>query len=299
MITRFIKAPGKRLRFRLLTSAKTMYGRGLLFYISPLLLFWAILSNQAYCGEPIPTPDQLAGTKIDRKTDPVEIANTFLRIPYRNDGAIDENGRFTTFRRPEKIFKSAGLNCSGLTVAICRYLLQKNFTIEEVQKDRQGDSGPDSERGEQWDYGWDLIFNLAEGMNPRIIGPYGGIFPDESMDGTNMRGFDPQDKNLWKNVLPQMKPGRLYLAGFSKESPRRILHYHVGLFLVDEKGGVWLYQTTHNSSSSYRANIRTPYGMNRLRKAFLHSRNSIKRILILEIKLPVREAPVKSVEFEE
>ena len=55
------------------------------------------------------------------------------------DGAIDDQGRFTLFARPEQEFKSPGLNCSGLVTGISRAILGRRLPLSEIQADRLGD----------------------------------------------------------------------------------------------------------------------------------------------------------------
>ena len=88
-----------------------------------------------YCVGPaiadnIFAPEYLWARKIADKKDPIDIANTHLGIPYRDDGALDDKGHFTTFAHPEEILDTPGLNCSGLVVSVCRYLFNKNWTYQ-------------------------------------------------------------------------------------------------------------------------------------------------------------------------
>lgn len=224
------------------------------------------------------------------RRNPIEIANLFIGTAYRYDGVLDEEGRFTLFEDQQKVFDTPGLNCSGLVLALSRYLLKKNLTVEEVQRDRQGDSGPDSEYGENWDYGWDLILNISEGQPRRVIMPDGGDYPIDWVEQEKFRGFEIHQADNWPKVLAQMKPGRFYLAGFSKEvvqgGQKRVLHYHVGIFLVDDRGRVFLYQTTHNRSHAYRIQLTARRGLRRFIKSFGYGWGGPKKMLIIEVKMP-------------
>ena len=250
----------------------------------------------AFAAGPAPIPELWKKAPLERGTDPVEIANAFLHMPYRVDGALDERGRFTLFAQPDRIFQSPGLNCSGLVVAISRFLLRKNFTLTEVQTDRLGDSGPDSPLGLQWDFGWDLVMNIGADRHPHILCAGAPAIPVGPGDARTMRGFDLQDREAWAGVIPQIKPDRLYLASFSKPTrrPSRVLHYHVGLILAEPGGGVWLYQTTGSSGRSYRMNLATDRGMNRLTTSFTHKRYGQKMILIIEMTRPkLKDVPFR------
>ncbi|MBU2549652.1 MAG: hypothetical protein KKB20_14655 [Proteobacteria bacterium] len=255
-----------------------------------LLLFpWAVPQARGASGE-IPLPPELAEKNLGDKTDSLEIANCFLRIPYRDDGTVDEFGRWTLLARPDRFFTRPGLNCSGLLVSLGRFLLGKNFTLDEVNRDALGDSGPDSKWGKNWDYGWDLIMNLSLGLERRVIMPDGYEPVAEVQGAENQRGFDLQDDGMWSSVLPRMEPGRFYPFSISKARGRGWLHYHVGLFLADGRGKVWLYQSTR-TGNAYRAEMTSPAGMRRFKEAFRRTRTGVKKILILEVPLPEHSRP--------
>jgi murein DD-endopeptidase MepM/ murein hydrolase activator NlpD len=233
----------------------------------------------------IPTPESLTQRGLKPGQGPIQTANTFIRIPYRVDGVLDENGRFTLFEKPELLYKSPGLNCSGLVVTLSRYLFDRNITLEQATYDRLNDSGPDAPLGDSWDFGWDLILNLSEGMARRVVMPDGKDHPIDGTDGRSLRGFDLLDDQAWEKVFPQFKPGYVYLASFSRSTSRLasgVMHYHVGLILADGKGGVWLYQTTR-TGNTYRSDLTAEAGMNRFKTAFRKTKSGVKHILILEV----------------
>ncbi len=252
------------------------------------LVCLSVLSAAPVTGDQIFAPDYLWERGIASKTSPIEIADTHLGIPYRDDGTLDSQGHFTTFNRPDRLFETPGLNCSGLVVSVSRFLFDKNWTLEEVTRDRLGNSGADSPLGKDWDFGWNLIFNLTEGEPRRVIMPEPGNYPVEGSDGLSLRGFDLHDAAAWQKILPQMHAGRMYLGSISRPAPERgyrVLHYHVVLMLPDGKGGVWLYHATRRSQV-HRMNISTPQGMSRFMSQFRGSRGSAKKILIVEAMLP-------------
>ncbi|MGO9567362.1 MAG: hypothetical protein ACLP5H_07480 [Desulfomonilaceae bacterium] len=247
-----------------------------------------ILTAVPVAGDQIFTPGYLWERGIASKTGPIEIADTHLGIPYRDDGTLDSQGHFTTFNRPTRFFETPGLNCSGLVVSVSRFLFDKNWTLEEVTRDRLGNSGADSPLGKDWDFGWNLIFNLTEGKPRRVIMPEPGNYPVEGSDGLSLRGFDLHDASAWQKILPQMRAGRIYLGSISRPAPERgyrVLHYHVVLLLPDGKGGEWLYHATRRSLV-HRMNIRTPQGMSRFMSEFRVSGGNAKKILIVEAPLP-------------
>lgn len=239
-------------------------------------------------GDQIYAPDILWDRNIADKTDPVEIADTHLGIPYRDDGALDSGGHFTTFSNPDRLLDTPGLNCSGLVVSVARFLLNKNFSLAEVTRDRLGNSGDNAPLGKDWDFGWDLILNLTEGRQRRLLSPDGRDHPLEAVDGVNTRGFDLHDTAAWRGLLSQMRPGKVYLGSISRPTNKRgykVLHYHVVMMIPDTKGGVWLYHSTQRSNV-HRMNIATAQGMNRFQSQFRGAREDAKDILVVEATLP-------------
>ncbi len=253
------------------------------------------LSVRPATADNIFAPEYLWARRIADKKDPIDIANTHLGIPYRDDGALDDKGHFTTFAHPEEILDSPGLNCSGLVVSVCRYLFNKNWTIAQVLRDPQGNSGPNSALGKDWDFGWDLILNLTEGRRRRVLAPDGSSHAPETIDGLNSRGFDLHDRAAWQAVLAQMQPGRVYLGSISKPTNKpgyKILHYHVVLILPDSKHGIWLYHATHRSNV-HKMDINTPQGLSRFFSQFGGQRGETKKILLLEV-LPTQIDPPRA-----
>lgn len=265
-----------------------------------ILITWliclALLSAGSVAADQIFAPECLWDRGIASKTDPIEIANTHLGIPYRDDGALDSQGHFTTFNQPDRFFETPGLNCSGLVVSVCRFLFDKNWTLKEVTRDRLGNSGPDSPLGKDWDFGWNLILNLTEGRPRTVLMPEPGNYPIEGADGMSLRGFDLHDSAAWRKILPQMKSGRIYLGSISRQAPERgyrVIHYHVVLMLPDGKRGVWLYHATRRSHV-HRINIGTPQGMSRFMSEFGGSRSNHKKILVVETELPKLEPAMET-----
>lgn len=247
-----------------------------------MLTGWAVQAEELYA------PDYLWERHVAEKTDPVEVADTHLRIPYRDDGVLDSRGNFTTFAHQEELFDSPGLNCSGLVVSVCRFLFNTNWDLQSVTRDRQGNSGMASPLGKDWDFGWDLVLNLTEGTKRRLLMPDGREYAPEAVDGLTMRGFSLHDERAWRAVLSQMRPGRIYLGSISKPSRRpgyKVLHYHVVLMLPDSNGGVWLYHATRRSNV-HKMNVSTPAGLHRFMSQFRNDRSGPKDILIIEAGLP-------------
>ena len=181
---------------------------------------------------------------------PGEVLAFFEGVPYREDGVTDRFGNFTLFAEPEVCFDSAGLNCSGFITAASRYFFDRNYALKDVPVDRLGDSGPDAENGEDWDFGYDLLLNLTEGMERKVLQPYGEKVDIDTSNGRSLRGFSLQDRSAWSDVISKMVSGNVYL--FSMSKPVRfkkysIIHYHVGVIVPDANGAVWLCHATRKS----------------------------------------------------
>lgn len=233
-------------------------------------------------------PDFLWKKGIAEKIDPVQIADTHLGIPYRDDGALDDQGRFTTFDQPDRLFDTPGLNCSGLVLSVSRFLFDKNWTLAEARRDRQSNSGPGASLGKDWDFGFDLVMNLTDGVQRKVIMPDGGRVDLDAADGMNLRGFKLDDQNAWARVISRMKPGYAYLGDISKptrDPGYKLIHYHVVIAIPNDKGEVWLYHATQRSNV-HKININSPQGLNRFMGQFRGARADTKDILIIEAKLP-------------
>jgi hypothetical protein len=213
-------------------------------------------------------------------------ADQLLGIPYRPDGVRDESGRWTLFEHPEQSFATPGLNCSGLDFALMRLLAPAATTIRQAARDRQGDSGPGAPMGQDWDFGFDLIMNLSEGMPRRWLLPQPAAVSDLE-SGKTMLGFVTSDQAAWKKALAQIGPNQACLVSFSQTGRRKgytLQHYHVGVILADAAGGRWLYQATPKSGA-HKLNLADPAGMNRFLAFFS---GADKRALLLSVDLPSR-----------
>ena len=98
-----------------------------------LLACLSFLNTVEVSGDEIFVPDYLWKRGIAEKSNPVDIADAHLRIPYRDDGVLDENGYFTTFARKDIHFDSPGLNCSGLVLSVCQ--LEQDTRFHSVGHD--------------------------------------------------------------------------------------------------------------------------------------------------------------------
>lgn len=234
----------------------------------------------------IPTPSGMtdgpeAGAPADK------VLSFFESIPYREDGAINRTGDFTLFADQQACFKSSGLNCSGFTVAASRYFFKRNYVLNDVMIDRLADSGPDAENGQDWDFGYDVILNLTEGMPRKVMLPLGKTADIQSSNGMTLRGFDLHDLKAWADVISKMKNGNVYLFSMSKPvsfKNYKMLHYHVGVIVPDGEGHVWLCHATHKAGVN-KVDITSTENLKRVVDANPDSNLGKRMILIVEAPL--------------
>ena len=218
-------------------------------------------------------------------TDPTAVLSPFLGVTYRDDGVTDPAGRFTLFADPGATFATPGFNCSGFVVTASRALLARPLPLDAVKRDRKGDSGPGSPRGQDWDFGYDLIGNITDGLPRRVLLPNGAAPDLDAADPATLRGFPLHDAAAWAAVLPRIRPGQLVLATLSKDVAGRLLFYHVGLLVADTAGHIWFYHATPGHGV-HRLDLAAPAGMAALRAEFSEKRFGDKWILLLAVPLP-------------
>ena len=215
---------------------------------------------------------------------PAVFMRSFLGMPYRTDGVVNDKNQFATFNEPDKIFTTPGLNCSGMVLLAAREILGKKIPIQEAIRDRLGDSAPGSPLGHDWDFGFDFIFNIAEKEKHILLLPTGAKMP-ENLTGQTVPGFDPHAANFTEDMLPRIREDSFYLVSFSRHktpnSPAH-LHYHTGI-IVREGEAVWSYSTTHNSRKVIRLNLASPEGLATFRQSFRNVKNSYKRLTVIEV----------------
>lgn len=206
-----------------------------------------------------------------------------LSIAYVNDEVRDETGRWTYFAHPELTAPSPGLNCSGFVVTASRQLLGRSPTLAQATNDRLGDSGDDAPFGKDWDFGFDLIMNLSEGLPRTALLPTSDQALDgvDGVDAKTQRGFAFDDAAAWKHVLPRVRLGRVYLASLSRHFGKGLQHHHVALLLRDSAGKVWFYQTLPKGRS-HRIEVTSPAGFATLQKMFGRGIS----LLLVEVQVP-------------
>lgn len=194
--------------------------------------------------------------------EPTACLGDLLGIPYVEDGVQDERGRWTYIHHPERTQPGRGLNCSGFLIVASRRFGVGDIPVRQLRRD--------------WDFGWDLVFNLGEGRSPKVLGPAGLEAPRG--DGASLRGFPLEDRRAWASVMPNFREDRLYLASISRAPRGKVFHHHVGLILRDSIGAVWFYHTLPKGRS-HRINLASEQGFQR----FLAIFGPRKRILLVDI----------------
>ncbi|SMF04640.1 hypothetical protein [Desulfovibrio gilichinskyi] len=234
----------------------------------------------------IPTPHGMTDGP-DSGASAEKVLSFFDSIPYREDGAINKAGDFTLFADQQARFDTSGLNCSGFTVAASRYFFKRDYVLNDVMIDRLADSGPDAENGEDWDFGYDVILNLTEGMDRKVMLPFGKNADISSSNGMTLRGFDLHDLKAWTDVISKMKKGSVYLFSMSKPvsfKNYKLLHYHVGVIVPDGEGHVWLCHATHKAGVN-KVDITSLENLKRVVDANPDSKLGKRMILIVEAPL--------------
>jgi len=246
-------------------------------------------SPQASRGHGLQTnPDIERSTfsKLNRSMSPSDALETFRGIPYRFDGTINEAGQYVLFNKPDVPLPTPGLNCSGFVLSASRLILGRNITLAEAIRDREKDSGSSSPDGRDWDFGFDLIMNISEGMTRSLLVPDGMALP-EHITGKNAPSFDISDPNFATSLTPHIKQGNVYLLSFSKHKTLNsppFIHYHTGV-AVREDSNVWIYSTTRNSGKVIRHNLTSDKGREQFLQSFKNTSGSHKRLMVVEVRL--------------
>ncbi|WP_428566742.1 MAG: hypothetical protein ACP59X_06750 [Solidesulfovibrio sp. DCME] len=217
--------------------------------------------------------------------DPIAALQPLLGLPYRDDGVDDPAGRHTLFADPAATFPTAGYNCSGFVTTASRTLLRRPLPLAAVKRDRKGDSGPASPRGEDWDFGYDLVCNVTEGLPRRVLAPGAPAGDPAGLDASSQRGFPLHDAAAWRAALDGLKPGEMALAALSKNIKGRLYYYHVALVVRDASGRAFFYHATPGRGV-HRLEISAPAGMAALRQEFAETRFGDKWVLLVAFTPP-------------
>ena len=245
-------------------------------------------------AELLPVPEGIPALRTARGMDAVIAA--LLDVPYRDDGAIDEKGRFTLFANQEKFFASPGLNCSGFVLEASRFLFRRNVTLAEAVHKRFGDSGssagPGAALGEDWDFGWNLVLNISEGLSRAMLLPGGESVDPATLDGLAAQGFDLHAASTWEELPGRIRPDCLYLVSFNRESRRKnykLQHYHVALLHRAADGSLRITQATSQRRRVYQRNLSAKDGLAHFLQSFANFGNIRKKIAVVEVRLNLRQ----------
>lgn len=248
------------------------------------IVFMVLISTAGCAGSIVPVPQGLPES-LSPGDNPVDILSCFEGVPYRGDGAVNRYGEYTLFATPEIRFDEPGLNCSGFTVAASRYLFDRNLYLNDMTIDRLGDSGKDSPYGQDWDFGYDLVLNVTEGMERSVLLPFGKKAQIDGSNGNSLRGFQLHDRAAWKDIMSRMEAGKVYLFSMSKPvsfKKYRLLHYHVGLIVPDGKGHIWLCHATTKGGVN-KSDITDKAKLERIIEANPDTHLGPRKILIIEV----------------
>ncbi len=173
-------------------------------------------------------------------------------------------------------------------MAAAREIFGRPIDLTEINRDRRGDSGPGSPLGQDWDFGLDLILNLAEGHRHRFLPepadpaaePRIPLGPRRALGwGVSLHGPEFEEQ------LAALEPGRVGFFVFSRPDgrfPAGVAYYHVGV-IIPEGRAIWLYHTTAGAKT-HRLNLADPAGLDRLRRHFKPIQNGERRVFILEVE---------------
>jgi hypothetical protein len=218
---------------------------------------------------------------------PEKILASFLGIDFRVDGAIDEHGKYTLFSKPGTLLAEPGLNCSGFLLAASRLLLQKNITLAAAMRDRLGDSGAGAAKGQDWDFGWDLILNITEGHKRTLLLPGGATASPAAGTGMSPLGFKLHSPATWQELQGRIRPNHLYFVSFSRQTKQpgySLLHYHVGAIVRTSEKDWHLYHSIKKSGV-----VRENLGNEQNRAKFLATNADVggtdKHMFIVEVPL--------------
>lgn len=224
---------------------------------------------------------------LDKANSPISTLECFRGLPYRVDGALDNNGRWTLWANQGKEFNQPGLNCSGLTTAVSRSIFNHNIPLNQAKNDRLKDAGKNSSMGEDWNFGINLILNLTDNLPRKLIpNPYEGKKTNpRSWSAHDLRGISiDSSKFLW--LLNQVKKDHIYYFSISKPDSRfkgGLSFYHVGFFIRDHDK-VWMYHAT-GKGNVYRVNIAGQTGVNWFRKFYRTTNMGSKYMQLIEVPL--------------
>jgi hypothetical protein len=175
-----------------------------------------------------------------------------------------------------------------------RQLFQKNIPLSTAMRDRLGDSGTDAGLGKDWDFGWDVVLNISEGMERTLLLPGGKVANPAAGSGLSPLGFVLHSPETWQELSGRIRPNHLYLVSISRQTKQRgysTLHYHVGIIIRKSEKDWYLYHAIKKSGV-----VRENFGNEQSRARFLESNANIggthKHLFIVEVPLKnAQEAP--------
>ena len=239
---------------------------------------------------PLSAADPAAVSEAQPPNDLTAPLAGFIGIPFRVDGAQDLSGQWVTFNHPDEPVTTPGFNCSGFTVAAARKLLERDFELTPASRDRLNDSGPDAPYGQDWDFGLDLILNLAEDYPhrflPEVYDPASPAFEPTRPGRAHGLGVSLHSP-AFEEQLARIQPGNFCFFVFSRPDgrfPVGVSYYHVGVIVPDGEN-LWLYHSTAGAKT-HRLNLAAPAELARLRRHFKPLENAERRVFMVEVTPP-------------
>jgi hypothetical protein len=194
------------------------------------------------------------------------VRNRMGALNYRDDGAIDEEGRYVFIDNLAPQTGEPGLNCSGfakwMTDGILRPLTGERLPIGPL-KARFGERG--SGFTEPWEelrspfFGLDWSRNLASAANKVLRAPSLGDLAEIEVRDAPFSAVIRRDK---QGAVPRPFPGHLPDSGFSIEG----LHPLLYTLAIDEPG--MMYLASVNSELGAPVTEDNPRGLPRMRQHF-------------------------------
>ncbi|GMO56653.1 MAG: hypothetical protein Ta2D_01740 [Rickettsiales bacterium] len=234
------------------------------------------------------------------KADKVEsILNSFIGIPYRNDGATGAFGQYTLFSNQKQVFKNAGFNCSGFVLEAFRSITNEELSLDEVKVDNFNDSGKKAKMGEDWDFGYDLILNITDKFKLKLLLPDATIELDELMSATEIYkytktakpyqsiGFYIQDDKTLEFLKNNIKEQTLYLVDMNANNRvknYKLSHYHVGIIYRPTAEKIYYYDATRANNVNKR-NLYDKKEWQLFKKNFSDSKGNKKKFLLFEVDI--------------
>jgi hypothetical protein len=130
-----------------------------------------------------------------------------------------------------------------------RYLFNKNFRVRQTIKDYNKNSGKTALLGEDWDFGWDLFYNISRGHRRAVFASEFKRLDPDKIKIENFRGHSVYDWEWWQGLFTELNPAAVYLVVFNGFNPRlddQLQYYHVAMMFRSGEE-ILLYSASRNN----------------------------------------------------